>query len=415
MEKNSKKRRIVPSNFVDLPTAINETLAVDIMAVPTNEREREVYTVEVTGPFDGSPGKFTAKISNRDVENFFKFRSIMLRWVVNDKNMGHALCLMRNTCTNTCEIFDPNGSIEFTNDKLASEFMNAVHKGLLRPLISPAAASPDRPFAVNFVQRELPALQDKERDLSEAALTIIEIVQYSSVPELLTPIFRSKNDTFGFCVAWTAFRQIDEYRNSSRFFIFMDRAIDHMHPKKPELVSPETFLFLRAAKNVWFEEFKLALGEELLYSPRWENLSLAEAKEAVTKILEEEWVSKTFSLLTVPLFIRMLSVFFVKTNESNLKHTGNQQNIVNMQWPVWQGPGDLGNCLHTLLLMYKSKTHQGIGLLPNPRTFERIMYLTGESTFPYPAATADQKPIKQWTVSVDTSRPVQSTKVHIIE
>ena len=70
MEKHSKKRRITPSNFVDLPTAINETLAVDIMAVPTNEQEREVYTVDVTGPFDGSPGKFTAKISNRDVENF---------------------------------------------------------------------------------------------------------------------------------------------------------------------------------------------------------------------------------------------------------------------------------------------------------------------------------------------------------
>ena len=166
---NSKRRRLAPNRmFVDLPFSINEKLSVEIHAKRVNEADMSSYVVEINAPTEGI---FTATISPEDVANFSEFGSIKLRLKTMYGN--HVFALLRNSRFRTCEIHDSNGSLFATNEKLAPELLKALHRGLLRPLISPESGPPQDPFSGNF-SREAPALQIIELNLCDATCRQLE-------------------------------------------------------------------------------------------------------------------------------------------------------------------------------------------------------------------------------------------------
>ena len=394
---NSKRRRLAPDRmFVDLPFTMNEKLSVEIHAKRVNEADMSSYVVEINARTEGI---FTATISPEDVANFSEFGSIKLRL----KTMygDHVFALLRNSRFRTCELHDSNGSLFATNEKLAPELLKALHRGLLRPLISPESGPPQDPFSGNF-SREAPALQIIEINLCFAVCRQLEELNNEKLKQLLFPILKNPEDkihnSFGLCSAWVTFKQIDKYRNDLRFFNFIEKAASDLNTSSGCL---ETNQLKEAAYGAWYNQFELDLKQKLKYN--------------IAPLV----IRPIFVLMLLPILIRMLSMYFVALSKGNIERQfGNEQHIKNMLWPDFDSADDLESSLSVLYSAYQVNGNDGdMGLIPNNSDFYQIRFLAYNSPFPYPSRVrlSGAPPSHKWIVSVDTQSPVSSQQTVIID
>ena len=166
---NSKRRRLAPDRmFVDLPFTMNEKLSVEIHAKRVNEADMSSYVVEINARTEGI---FYGDYKSEDVANFPSL--VLLNSALRRCTAITYLLFCAILAFERASYTIPTGLFFATNEKLAPELLKALHRGLLRPLISPESGPPQDPFSGNF-SREAPALQIIEINLCFAVCRQLE-------------------------------------------------------------------------------------------------------------------------------------------------------------------------------------------------------------------------------------------------
>ena len=114
-------------------------------------QDRNIGHVQVIGPgvdWHGSDNSTYRLILSESDVKFFDKHGVCVVLLLNfdagkKKKIGHSLCLIRNSATGVCELYDPNGALftTYTGIKITggsiNQFTRAVHSGLFGPLVSP--------------------------------------------------------------------------------------------------------------------------------------------------------------------------------------------------------------------------------------------------------------------------------------
>ena len=150
-------------------------------------------------------GNWRAFISKADCDIFEACGACIL--ILELQKGKHALFMIRNETTDTCEIHDPNGDFDYSfMAEDVKGFFQAINMGLLRPLTSPKGNN--TVFNVSL-QSPLAGLQSFEAE-TEQNLKILFHENITLAPfELLFDSFFTNESFPGFCLSWSLLRFID--------------------------------------------------------------------------------------------------------------------------------------------------------------------------------------------------------------
>ena len=151
-------------------------------------------------------GKWRAFISPTDCDIFETCGACIL--ILELQGGKHALFMIRNKATGTCEIHDPNGDFDYSFMAAdVKDFFKAINMGLLRPLTS--AKGNNTAFNVSL-QSPLAGLQSfTDETEKRVKILLIENSILSPIELVLIESF-FMDDTFpGFCMSWSLLSFID--------------------------------------------------------------------------------------------------------------------------------------------------------------------------------------------------------------
>ena len=258
-------------------------------------------------------GTYTALISAGDCNAFEEFGACVVG--LSTSRGEHTLLMTFDETTDTCSIFDPNGSIADTYATIdPSELKGlckAIHMGLLRALVSRKGNS--TVFNISF-QAPTSGLQTHEKKTAvmfrryhATALTVAQMHDFNE----------SFLNTNGFCNSWSLFRFVDHIYNKQKLYNFVED------------------IFLRLQPLYWFGD----TAEKIFYNQFVKDMS--------QKGLEHDLV--TFKELLPCIFIRLLATYFVLQSDKGefVASTfigpileGDTSQDISFKWPSIHG-GDL--------------------------------------------------------------------------
>lgn len=369
---------------------IEQALILRIRGTALIEPDSTFCEITIKGPPDGD-GEFTALISNNDVANFKKFKSVHI--VYNSSpNPKHTLFLTQNQKTKSYDIYDPNGAVEYTlPPKAGGGLIKAVHRGLLHPLISSSGLAPSAPLSISFQSQ--PGLQAIEKVQSDAVVELLGRVVYKEALKLNIRrrlVLYLKNAK-AFCYSWSLFKVIDNTKASLGFYDLIEGAFVYNEPRYKHALE-------LAATRKWWEPFKADIQCEP---------TTARIKDAIETL---------FRAMALPIFIRTLAYYFYRMSKGG-RHLGDDSK-------AWWGQRSSSR---ETLEFYAEKMIGEITPIgfPQPLIIDyearhnindrriigyNIGYYVGFESFPFPkpSVAIPQSELKLWEFKVDTRKPAET-------
>ena len=396
INKNKRKRLNKKRNRVFRDAALveyDEELTTRVRNLRLSLEDRSSCHVNIIGPPHGYLGTCKAQISDADIENFKRYNAIKVMFFARGLVDGHALTLIRNANSGECELYDSNGdpSASF-GYATACALSRALHRGLLRRLISPEPGEPVAPFSVSIQHQDI-AVQINERRCCADALNSLESDETVFKHFLAVGTYNRLLDylskkTPGFCETWSTFRLIDNVKTSLKFFNVVNEA------SRDPLGTPANDL-MTTATEVYYRSF----CKDLL------NTDIDSDLYSIDDFMKEPWIKTLFVLMVIPIVTRLLANYFVACSEKGLSFKSDE-----LWWP--SRDKTLQNFLQTLL----PKGHEYFLIDLNLQASKDILFsyegaqLLHMNHFPFPAtATIGTKRAMLWECSVDTTKPLSST------
>lgn len=210
--------------------------------------------------------QYIAQMSQGDCDMFQQYGVCTLEIGAASKTSktvdGHTLCVVRNQITKTCDIFDPNGSLE-TTYATTPETLKGLHKainlGLLRPLLAPLDNR--NTFNVSLQGGSQYGLQEYERAQTKSEL---EQKWFKDMESNDQEKFKDVCEDFGFCATWSLFRCVDQMQNKQVIY----RLFEQFALRGDKEVKDA---FLKAMKDRFYDTFE---EETRLNENIFKNLAL---------------------------------------------------------------------------------------------------------------------------------------------
>ena len=381
-----KRARVAPPPprlFLDAASSpLVETLTLRITGTRLETDDQTYCGVEIRGPKDGGAGIYSAIISSQDALVFRLYKCIDVSLALGEYShtTGHSICLIWNSRLETCELHDPNGSVENTFPDIAPGLVKAIHRGLLRPLISPELDNPASPFSVSV--QNVYAIQVLEQEMCARAAEKIAQLEEGSLKQKLVAVIPLLDDNGGFCVGWTLFKQLDNYRNELKFYDHVQKVMQQFDIDNALEHGGVANNFIAAAYGIWIDAF-------------CEQFDLSAGEGAQSEVHD------LFDYLAVPILLRLLCAYFYHCFSANVRLGMQVNNIESIVWPHYMtADDDLRSALNTIY------EHAPGAVLPEPSFLVRVQ--TIKPNFLYPGLPPNERPAQPWRISVDTRAKIGS-------